>query len=282
MSIRIVTDSASDLTADEARALDVRVIPLTVNFEEEQYRDGVDLTRSEFYEKLIESDVLPKTSQVPPYAYEEVYEEMTANGDQVLCIAVSSKLSGCYQSAVIGAEDYEGKVFIVDSLNVCIGQRILVDLAAQMRDQGMAIEDIVAELEKEKMNIRLVALLDTLEYLKKGGRISAAVALAGSLLSIKPVIAVENGEISMLGKARGSKAANNKLHELIAAEKGIDFSKPACLGYSGLSDAILNKYIKDHAELYNQYPGQIPVTQIGSVIGTHVGPGAIGVTFFVK
>ncbi len=282
MSIRIICDSASDITKELAQELNVTVLPIKTIFGDEEYLDGVTMSHIEFYEKLIETDELPKTSQIAPYDYEKVFSEVVEAGDTAICITLSSKLSGCYQSAHIAAEEYPEQIKIVDSENVCIGQQILVKLAVQLRDEGNTAEEIVTVLHREKKNIRLIALLDTLEYLKKGGRISATAAFAGTLLSIKPVIAVENGEIAMLGKARGSKNGNNMLISMIEKEGGINADKPLCLAYSGLSKNLLDKYIKDSAKLYEGIIDELPIAVIGSTIGTHVGPGAIALAFFVK
>jgi DegV family protein with EDD domain len=205
MAIRIITDSASDITQVEAAAWGVQVLPLRTIFGQEEFLDGITIDHETFFQKLIESDVLPTTSQLSPFQYEEPFRQAAEAGDEVVCITLSSKLSGCYQSASIAAGDLP--VVLVDSLNVTIGERLLVERAVQLRDQGLSAREIGRQLEEEKSQIRLIALLDTLEYLKKGGRISSAAALAGSLLSIKPVIAVEHGEIAILGKARGSKTA---------------------------------------------------------------------------
>ena len=280
MSIRIITDSASDIFQSEAQQKGITVLPLKTLFGSEEYLDGVNLSHEAFYHKLIESDVLPTTSQIPPYDFEEAFRAAVENGDDVVCITLSSKLSGCYQSAVIAAEEFPGRVVVVDSLNVAIGERCLVDLALQARDEGKRAAEIGALLNEEKHNIRLVALLDTLEYLKKGGRISSTVALAGTLLNIKPVIAVEDGKVAILGKARGSKNGGNMLMTQVEQAGGIDFSKPYCLAYTGLSDALLKKYIADSAALYEGKAAHLPIHTIGSTIGTHVGPGAIAVAFF--
>jgi len=279
LSVRIITDSASDISQAEALQLGIDVLPLKTIFGEKEYLDGVTLGHEEFYNMLIESDMIPTTSQIAPAEYEEKFRAAAENGDEILCITVSSLLSGCYQSANIAAEEFPGKVTLVDSLNVAIGERILIQLALQLRDSGKNAQEIKDILEQEKKNIRLIALLDTLEYLKRGGRISPAVALAGSLLSIKPVVAIENGEISVLGKARGSKNGSNMLMTLVE-QHGIDFEKPFCLAYTGLSDQILQKYIADSAALYQGKAKNLPISTIGSTIGTHAGPGAIAVAFF--
>lgn len=283
MSVKIVVDSASDFADREyVKELGIEILPLITTFGEEEFLDGVDMTHDEFFEKLIETDIFPTTSQISPYRYNEVFEKYTEAGDQVVCITLSSKLSGCYQSALISAQEYADSVFVVDSENACVGERILVEYAVRLRDEGKTAAEIADLLNKKKKNIRLVALLDTLEYLKKGGRISAATAMAGSLLSIKPVIAIMRGEVVVLGKARGSKAGNNKLTELIDNEGGIDYSMPFCLAYSGLSDHLLQKYIADFSHLHVDKVDKLPISSIGCAIGSHIGPGAIGVTFFVE
>lgn len=279
MSIRIVTDSASDIASGERN--DVIVLPLKLRFGDEEFMDGVDISHKEFYEKLIETEELPITSQATPYDYEKVYKEAAAAGDTLIVITLSSKLSGTYQSAVIAAADYDN-IYVVDSENVTVGEHVLVELALRLKDSGMAAKDIAEQLEREKKKVRLVALLDTLEYLKKGGRISKTAAVAGSLLSIKPVIAIENGEVVMLGKARGSRHGNNLLVEKIKESGGIDFEKPHILGYTGLSDALLRKYIADSEALWRDEVESLEITSVGAAIGTHVGPGAIAVAFFAQ
>lgn len=282
MAIRLIIDSASDISQAEAKQWDIEVLPLKTMFGTKEYLDGVTLDHDGFFQKLIESDVLPTTSQLSPFTYAEKFKEAADCGDTVLCITLSAKLSGCYQSAAIAAEDFPDTVKLVDSENVCIGERILVQRALALREEGRSLEEIVAALEREKKHIRVIALLDTLEYLKKGGRISSAVALAGTLFSIKPVITVQDGEIALLGKARGSKNGSNMLMTLVQKEGGINFDRPYCLAYSGLSDALLRKYIEDSASLYEGRISDLPVTSIGSTIGTHVGPGAIAAAFFVN
>ncbi len=276
--IRIITDSASDIV-DNGRE-NLTVLPIQITFGEMEYQDGVTLTHRMFYEKLIESDELPVTSQVPPFAFEEVYEKVRQQGDVAVVVTLSSKLSGTWQSACVAAQGYADVVRVVDSENASIGQRTLVEYALRLAEEGACFEEIVDRLEADKKKIRLIALLDTLEYLKKGGRISKTAALAGSLLSIKPVIAIQGGEVAVLGKARGSKQGNNLLAEQIEKTGGIDFSKPFVLGYTGLSDAMLQKYIADNEALWKPFVDVLKTASVGGTIGTHVGPGAIGVAFF--
>ena len=277
-NIQIITDSASDIV-DSARD-DLTVLPMTITFGETEYLDGVNLSHNEFYEKLVECDDLPTTSQIPPYNFSQAMRRAVEAGDTAIVITLSSKLSGTYQSACVAAAEFEGKVCVVDSENVTVGERALIEYALTLKDSGMEILDIVATLEKSKKNIQLIALLDTLEYLKKGGRISKTVAFAGNVLSIKPVVGVVDGEVAMLGKARGSKHGNNLLAEQIQKVGGIDFSKPYFLGYTGLSDALIQKYIADSKALWNEAVEGLHVATVGGTIGTHVGPGAIAVAFF--
>ena len=259
---------------------DITILPLHIRFGEEEYADGVTISHKEFYEKLIECDTLPKTSLISPAVFEEAYEKATSSGETVIVITISGKLSGTCQSARIAAADYEGKVFVIDSNNATIGERILVEYGLQLKDQGKSVAEIVKTLEIQKEKIHTMGLLDTLEYLKKGGRISPTVALFGDILSIKPVVAVQNGEIILLGKARGSKSGNNFLIREIEDANGVDFSKPFCLGYTGLSDEMLQKYIHDSEHLWKDYAKDLPVSTLGATIGTHVGPGAVAVAFF--
>ncbi len=280
MAVHFIVDSASDITPDEAKALGVTMLPLKVVFGDTEYADKIDMTHTQFYEKLIESDVLPTTCQIPPSDYEDAYAPILAAGDDIVVVALSSKLSGTCQSAMIAAMEHPGRVYVVDSLSVCIGERILLEYGLTLAKQGLSAEEIFHSLMAQTGKIRILALLDTLEYLKKGGRISAATALAGSLLSIKPVITTENGEVAMAGKARGSKQGNNLLRQLIEKAGGIDYSKPYALAYSGLSDTLLQKYIADSADIWKNHADQLPIYSVGCVIGTHIGPGAIAVAFF--
>ena len=279
MSTKIIVDSTTDLTPEVKGR--VSVVPLTVHFGDEEYIDGVTIDYKRFYEKLVETNVHPTTSQATPAAFMAEYEKVREAGDSAVVITLSAKLSGTYQSAVIAAADFEN-IYVVDSASVTIGAAVLTELALRYLDQGLEAKEIAARLEEEKKRILIVALLDTLEYLKRGGRISKTVAFAGAVLNIKPVIAVSDGEIMVLGKARGSKMGNNLLEQEIQKAGGVDFSAPVLLGYTGLSDLLLRKYIEDSRRLWEEGLDEVRFTTIGSVIGTHAGPGAIAVAFFKK
>lgn len=277
MAVRFIIDSASDVLPEECARFGVRHLPMTVLFGTEEFADSVDLSHKAFFERLAASDQLPTTCQIPPSVFAAAMEQVVAAGDEAVVITMSSKLSGTYQSACIAASEHSGRVFVVDSLSVSLGERILLQQGLALSAQGLSAKQIAQTLDEEKKKIRLFALLDTLEYLKKGGRISAATALAGSLLSIKPVVAVEDGAVAMVGKARGSKQGNSLLRGLVRDHGGIQFQKPFCLAYSGLSDAQLAKYIADSPELLQCEP---QIASVGCTIGTHVGPGVIAVAFF--
>lgn len=274
--IRIVTDSASDILKPFPENL--TVLPMTIRFGDAEFRDGVDLNHRQFYEKLLEEDVFPTTSLISPAAFAEVYREAAEQGETVIVISLSSKLSGTYQSAVVAAEDAPGAVYVVDSKNVTAGERLLVEYALRMVSEGISARQIVRTLEFARERIHILGLLDTLEYLKKGGRISKTVAFVGEVMAIKPVVTVADGEVAILGKARGSRNGSNFLIREIEKCGGVNFDLPYCLGYTGLSDAILQKYIADSEQLWRGH--DLPTHTVGATIGTHVGPNAIVVAFF--
>ncbi len=278
--VHIITDSGSDVkgTVDE----NITIVPLRITFGEEDYYDGVTLSHQQFYEKLIESDEFPKTSQVSPFEFENVFRAVQEAGDTAVVITLSQKLSGTYQSALMAAEGFGDIIKVVDSKSVSLGEGILVQYAAALRDAGQSAAEIAEKLEEKKQDICVIALLDTLEYLKKGGRLSKAAAFAGGLLSIKPVLSLADGEIVVLGKARGSKQGNNMLIQMIEKSNGVDFNMPLMLGYSGLSDAILKKYILDSEALWAGNADKLNITTVGGTIGAHSGPGAIAVAYFHK
>ena len=279
MQVKIVVDATSDMTPEvESR---VKLVPLTVRFGEKEYVSRVDIDGKTFYEMLVESDTLPTTSQATPFAFAKAFEEALVEEDtKVVCLTCSGKLSGTYQSAVMAAEDYEDRVHVLDSGTIAIGLGILTEYALELVDQGMTAEEIIRKLEHKREDVRLLALVDTLEYLKKGGRISSMAAVAGGLLNIKPVLTIQDGEIKLLGKARGSRQGNNLLVQEIGKAGGVDFRKPLMLGYTGLSDSLLQKYISDSAALWEGHREVLPTCIVGSVVGTHVGPGAVAVAFF--
>lgn len=274
--IRIITDSGADFCAPYPENL--TVIPLTIHFGAEEYRDGETIDHKTFYEKLVSGSELPTTSLVPPGEFEQAFRNAQEAGETVIAIVLSSKLSGTYQSALLAADGREN-VYLVDSMNATLGEQILVRYALDLVAQGRCAQDIAAELERAKSHVNLMGMPDTLEYLHRGGRISKTVAVLGGALSIKPVLRLVDGEVVMIGKARGSKNGNNYLIQEVN-KSGVDFTKPLCLGYTGLSDELLQRYIADSRQLWEGRVAPLPICTVGATIGTHVGPGAIVLAFF--
>ena len=200
-----------------------------------------------------------------------------AAGDSAVVLTISHKLSGTYQSACIAAEGRE-RIFVVDTMSASIGSGILARYAID--NAHLHAGELAALLERRRQDVCIIGLVDTLEYLKKGGRISKTAAFAGGLLNIHPVLTLTDGEVTIIGKARGSRQGNNLLVQKIHESGGIDFSMPLLLGYSGLSDALLQKYVADSAPLWENGTEALESVCIGSVIGTHAGPGAVVAAFF--
>ena len=277
MSVQIIVDSTVDMP--ERIKNRFRIVPLTVHFGDEEFIDGVTIDKQRFYERLVESDQLPTTSQATPAAFDKEYAAVRAAGDSAVVLTIASDFSGTYQSACIAAAEYDN-IFVVDSRSAAIGAGILAEYALQCVERGMDAREIAEALVEKRGKICLVALLDTLEYLKKGGRISKTAAFAGGLLNIHPVLTLTDGEVTIIGKARGSRQGNNLLVQKIHESGGIDFSLPILLGYTGLSDALLQKYVEDSAALWRDHCGSLEQTLLCSVIGTHTGPGVVAVAFF--
>lgn len=278
MSIRIITDSTSDITQIEAKERNLTVVPLCVSFDQEEFKDGVTLSSEEFYEKLETSKTLPITSQPSPEEFLKHFQIAKESGDQVIVITLSSNLSGTYQSALLAKTICEyDKIHLVDSQTVTLSLKILVEYALSLRDKGASFEEIISELEDAKTRIKLFAVVGTLEYLKKGGRLSSTAAMAGTLLGIKPIIKVEDGTVAMAAKARGTNSAYSKISALIEENGGIDISMPYTLGYSGTAESLdpFQSFMEKSFTLSNS-----PISIIGATVGVHAGPGACGIAYF--
>lgn len=282
MAIRIVTDSASDISQVKAKEWGIQVLPLKVRFGDEEFLDGVTLSPQEFYKKLVETDEIPKTSQITPYDYAQVFKEAEDAGDDLICFTLSSGVSGSYQSACMAASDFSDRIHVIDTRQFCISQLIIVQRAVQLRNQGLSAKEIVNTVTEDMKKAHVIAAFATLEFLKLGGRISSAAAFAGNLLMIKPVLTIEDGVVKILGKARGSKNSHNMLMEFVKNKGGIDYTKPACLGYTGFTDEIIKKYVEDSKVLYEGHEDMIQYASVGATIGTYAGPGAIALAFFEK
>ena len=279
--IRILTDSASDILPEEAEQLGVTVIPLNVTLEDGTVlRDGIDMTPSEYYEILSSCRKLPTTSQPSPELFEQFYLEAAAAGDEVLGIFLSHELSGTCQCAKLAADLANvDNVLFVDSENVCLGEGLLVRLAVHLRDAGKTLVQIATDLKHAKEHLHLVAAIDDLKYLRKGGRLPAAVAVAGGMLGIKPLITIKEGKVAMAGKARGLPGAYVALFKKIEELGGIHPEFTGLAGYSSNLREVqpIENYFRDNLHLSAPL-----VRQIGCVIGTHAGPGAFGLAFFDK
>ena len=279
--IRILTDSACDILPAEAQQLGVTVIPLNVTLEDGTVlRDGIDMTPSEYYTHLAACRKLPTTSQPSPEQFERLYLDAAAAGDEVLGIFLSHELSGTWQCAKLAADLANvDNVLFVDSATVCLGESLLVRLAVQLRDAGKTLVQIATDLEHAKEHLHLVAAIDDLKYLRKGGRLPAAVAVAGGMLGIKPLITIKEGKVAMAGKARGLPGAYVALFKKIEELGGVNPRFPSLAGYTISTREVnpIRTYLVDNLGLSEPL-----VRQIGCVIGTHAGPGAFGLAFFDK
>lgn len=279
--LRILTDSTADLPAALAQRMQVELVPLQVTFENgETYRDGLDLSPDEFYQRLSECHKLPSTSQPSPESFEKAFAAARDAGDELIAILLSSKISGTYQSAQIAASlvDYD-KIYLIDGLSATLGNQLLVRLAVELRDAGCPTGEIVSILETEKHNVRLLAVVDDLKYFRKGGRLSGAEAFAGAVLGIKPVVGMKDGQVALVGKARGMPGAYVALFKLLDQDGGLDPDKRYLAGYTAHRRAVepIQKYL-----IGNLHLPAAEVFHIGPVIGTHAGPGAAGIAYFVK
>ncbi len=283
MSVRIISDSACDISQLEAKELGITVLPLKTYIDGVEYLDGVNLTTEEFYKKLETCHDLPTTSQLTPIDLDKAFRPIVENGDTVVMVSLASKMSGTAQSAVVAAANYPGRVFVVDSDSATIGQRTIVLYAARLCREGLPAEEIVARLEREKKRLYMLARVDTLENLVRGGRISKTAGIAGTLLHIKPIVCLDEGVIKVVGKPRGYRQSDNMLTELIQQKGGIDFSMPVVVGYSGTDGSLLREYLESSHAMWE---GHSDITEkpvlVGSASSTYTGPGAIAVGFFAN
>lgn len=279
MAVRIITDSGSDILPGEME--DLIVLPLTIAFGNDVYHDGVDLSHERFFDLLVESSENPTTGQVPPFRYSQAFKEVVEAGDEAVVITISSQVSGTWQSACTAAADFGDKILVVDSLHVSVGIRLLVEIALKMAAEGASSQEIVSALEKARGEIHFLALLDTLEYLRRGGRISNVSAVLGTILSIKPVVTCTDGKIVVMDKARGLKNGRATIANLIREDGGFDFDRPLSIGYTGNSDKPVRSFLNSCTDLW-EGKGEVPVSSIGATIGTHTGPGGFLLAYFGK
>lgn len=277
--VRIFTDSSCDLSPARCEELGVEMLPITVNFGEESFRANLDITNDEFYNRLRQASELPKTAQITPGYFEKIFKVCQESGDEVVCLLISSKMSGTLQSAtvakgILGATN----IYLPDTLNVTFALGLLVEEAVKMRDAGLPAREIVENIQALVPRVRLWAMIEDLKYLKMGGRLSATSAMVATILGICPIITLKDGLVEVVGKVRGKKAAFQYIQGLIeknpiSADYGVSFGNACVPEYmEGLQD-FLSPYVKKR----DIYP-----MEIGSIVGTHTGPGAVGLAYIKK
>jgi len=278
MSIQIITDSTCDLSATQIKESDLGIVPLKVRFGEKEYTEGVDITMEQFYTKLAASTELPTTSQPSPRAFEKVLRPVIERGDEAIVITLSSAISGTFQSASIAKRTLKSEhIHLIDSRSATIGLGDLVLKAKALCSQGGSAKEVVKTIENYASRLRILALIDTLKYLHKGGRLSTMSSILGGMLSIKPLIALADGKVELIGRARGTKGACEWVGKRYAADK-VDHSLGSVFGYTGTSDRM-NEMIS----ICQRYGVQeYHIEGIGSVIGTHAGPGCAGFAYYVS
>lgn len=278
MAIRIITDSAADYSAQEIARRQITCIPMGISFGDEQYLDGVDLTKEEFYEKLLEGKAFPKTSQPSPTTFINCFEEAKAAGDDVIVILIAGVLSGTIQSAVLAKDMVEyDNIYIVDSQNATLGMRILVDRAVILREQGCTAQEIVEELRKLIPRIRLYAGLETLEYLYRGGRLSKGQAVLGNLVNLKPIITVtEEGSVELYGKQIGMRQAFKQIARIVEEDApDVDYPVYFLYAYDKKNCVDFIQYLRKKGMDF----GTPKMRGIGATIGSHIGTGAFGIVY---
>lgn len=278
---RILIDSASDILPEQAAALGLDFVPINITFEDgTTARDNVDITSTQFYERLACCDKLPTTSQPSPEAFMEKFSAAKQADEDTLVLLIGGSLSGTLQCAMMAAAEVEyDRAFFVDTETVTMGLHLLIDRAIALREEGRAVDEVAAILEEEKKAIRIYAVLNELKYLHKGGRLPAAVAIVGSALGIKPVVCLKSGKVGLAGKGRGLPGAFVSLFKLLEQEGGIDLERGVVVGHTnsrGMADPIL-QYLSEKLDV-----SLAPLTQVGCCIGTHIGPKAAGLAFFVR
>ena len=276
--IRILVDTSSDYTVEEIKANGMELAPLHITIGEKDYRDGYDLSKDKFYELLTSNEEFPKTSQPTPQDFVDVFEEAEKNNDELICILLSSRISGTFQSATLAKSivDYD-KIHLIDSLSATHGIRLLAEHAQNLVNEGKTAEEIVAELEVLKTKIKILAVVDTLEYLCKGGRVSRTTAAIGEMAKVKPMITVNEGEVAVIGKSLGKNKAIGSLLKALG-ECEVDHRFPM---YSVSTLGTENCEVLENRLAAEGYETKERL-QIGATIGTHVGPGVFGIIFIQK
>ena len=281
MAIKIMTDSAADYTMAEIEKRKIGIFPMTVTFGTESFLDGVELTKDMFYERLIDGEYFPQTAQPSPASFLDAFEEAKENKDDLIVILIASVLSGTYQTAMMAKEMAEyDNIYIVDSKSASLGMRFIVDNAVRMRDKGLSAPEIVKKIEALRSRVTLFAGLDTLEYLYKGGRISRSAASIGKLANLKPIITLgQEGNVEMCGKQIGNRHVCKAIVQMME-KKPIDYDYPIYVIYSYDKK---NSALLAHSLQKNEMLGEeVKFREIGSTIGTHIGPNAYGIVYICR
>ncbi len=277
--IRIITDSSCDIDRDTLKQLDVEIIPIQVHFDDESFTPGVNLTNEKFYSKLEMAEKLPTTTQITPMTFEEEFSKYIEDGDDIVGLFISKELSGTYNNAVNMANKIdETRIHIVDTNNTTFGLAILIYEAVKMREEGKTAKEIAKRITEIVPRIELYAGINTLKFLKMGGRLSSAVAFVGGVLGICPIISVKDGKVVVVGKARGKSAVLTQIEELVK-KSGVSADFCMTFGHSNVPESakLLQKTLKSHVS-----SKEVHRLEIGPVIGTHTGPGAYGIAFVRK
>lgn len=279
----IVTDSTADIPFEMVQEYGITVVPMQVLFGDESFLEGVNLTAEQFYARLLRTHEMPTTTQTSPSKYAEVYRSLLMERSEapIISIHISSGMSGTYQSALLGKamlEEELGRsldITVIDSLSASYGFGLQVVAAARLGVSGASVQDIVEEIERLRKARHLYFLVDTMEYLQKGGRVGRAAALLGNLLNIKPILSVdEEGVIYAVDKARGRKKAVNRIIELFVKDYGDhkDINVSVC---DGANDELAEEFVTELSKHFTLH--EIVRSDIGAVVGTHVGPGIVAV-----
>lgn len=277
MAVKIITDTMCDVPASYAEQYGIKIMPLTVHFGTESFKDGIDITKEEFYKKLEKAEELPTTSQVPPIEFLEAFKEELSRGNEIICINGSGQLSGTYNSAVLAKNQLDSdKIYVIDSEGVTMGAGMLAIKAARLAEQGLGAEEINREIKESIHRMKYFFIVDTLKYLHKGGRISLSASVLGSVLNIKPIITMKDGKLDLIDKARGIKKALSTTFEMFQ-EKGWTLEgKVVGINHTAAPAnlALLEEYLVKEYKVKEIIRGEV-----GSVVATHAGPGAVAIYF---
>ena len=276
MAIRIIIDSASDYTKEEAEREGLLFVPMGVSFGNTAYLDGVDLTKDAFYDLLVDQGGMPVSSQPSPQHLMEAFQTVIDDGDYGILLTMGSSLSGTYQTAKMIAEDYDGKIAVIDSETISVAERLLVRTAKQIAEEARTLEEAVETIQEKIRHLYLFGYMDQLEYLKRGGRISPAMNFMANLFSVKAIIYIYNNTFELYKRARGKQKGWMELANILREKEGIQRDS-VIYGYTGYTDRYPKEFMRQYPDL------AVPeerVFRIGSTIGTHAGPGALAVAFF--